>query len=405
MTYPAKVFRILIASPSDVQEEREQIVRIIQEWNDSNSFDRKVVLLPLRWETHAAPELGTRPQELINRDVVDHCDLALGVFWTRIGSPTGIAESGTIEEIERVGNSGKIVMLYFSKGKIEPEQINMDQWLKLKEFKKQTYPNGLVEHYSDIVDFRTKLSRQLDQKIKFLIATENSEGGSLKVSDLSKPKIELKLINAADQRVYENGATVERTLIHFSNKAKVPDFSTEKDKKNKKQEESTSGLLINLESDNKEYYREYLDYIHQINLFSAFKLSVLNPSSIAIRDIYIEIKIPKTEGLKITLNKIKEPPKKKNFYYGDLSAAFVDKINVDETDNFYTITYSPEALQPKREIRPNTNLFIGAKSTTNLKMDIRMYADCFSEPVDQKYNLKFSVKEVEVDALDVIPMP
>src|SRR5438270_8352332 len=40
---------------------------------------------PLRWETHTAPEYGRRPQEVINRQIVDHCDFLVGVFWTRVG--------------------------------------------------------------------------------------------------------------------------------------------------------------------------------------------------------------------------------------------------------------------------------------------------------------------------------
>jgi hypothetical protein len=114
MAYDSRVYRILIASPSDVEDERETIVRLIQEWNDLNSYTRHVTLLPLRWETHAAPNYGTRPQEVINRAIVDDCDLLVGVFWTRIGSPTGVADSGTLEEIERVGKAGKPIMLYFS---------------------------------------------------------------------------------------------------------------------------------------------------------------------------------------------------------------------------------------------------------------------------------------------------
>jgi hypothetical protein len=114
MSYGARVFRILTASPSDVEDERELAVRTIQEWNDLHSADRRGVLLPLRWETHSAPRYGERPQEVINRQVVDHADLLIGVFWTRVGTPTGIAESGTLEEIERVAAEGKLVMLYFS---------------------------------------------------------------------------------------------------------------------------------------------------------------------------------------------------------------------------------------------------------------------------------------------------
>ena len=115
MAYDSKVYRVLIATPSDVEEEREIITNAIQNWNDLYSFSKKVVLLPLKWETHTAPDYGERPQEIINKAIVDDCDILVGCFWTRIGSPTGEEESGTIEEIKKVSESGKPVMLYFSK--------------------------------------------------------------------------------------------------------------------------------------------------------------------------------------------------------------------------------------------------------------------------------------------------
>lgn len=168
MPYDSRAYRILIASPSDVEEEREIAVRVIQEWNDLYSHTRRVVLLPLRWETHTAPEYGVRPQEVINRAIVDQCDLLLGVFWTRIGTPTGVAMSGTLEEIERVAKAGKPVMLYFSRKGIDPELLNFDQIGKLKDFKLRTYPNALVESYKSDIEFRDKLSRQLELKVRDL---------------------------------------------------------------------------------------------------------------------------------------------------------------------------------------------------------------------------------------------
>jgi hypothetical protein len=122
--------------------------------------------LPLRWETHAAPDYGTRPQEVINRAIVDECDLLVGIFWTRIGSPTGAAESGTLEEIERVGKAGKPIMLYFSKVGIDPDRIEVAQIDKLKAFKEKSYPQGLVENYRTHIEFRDKFSRQLELKIR-----------------------------------------------------------------------------------------------------------------------------------------------------------------------------------------------------------------------------------------------
>jgi hypothetical protein len=174
LSYEAKVFRVLIASPSDVDEERELVAQVIQSWNDLHSANRKVVLLPLRWETHSAPEYGVRPQEAINRAIVNDCDLLVGIFWTRIGSPTGVADSGTLEEIDRVGKSGKPVMLYFSRVPVDPEGLDLKQVEKLKEFRLNTYPKGLVESYRNRAEFRDKINRQLEMKVRELQENETS---------------------------------------------------------------------------------------------------------------------------------------------------------------------------------------------------------------------------------------
>ena len=98
----------------DVAEERQVIREMIHEWNDINSARSKVMLTPIGWETHTSPELGVRPQELINQRLLVDCDLLIGVFWTRLGSPTGNEASGTVEEIHRHLNAGKPAMIYFS---------------------------------------------------------------------------------------------------------------------------------------------------------------------------------------------------------------------------------------------------------------------------------------------------
>lgn len=168
MSYESTVYRILIASPSDVDEEREVASRIIQDWNDLNSFSKKIVLLPVKWETHSSPSYGVRPQEAINKQIVDDCDLLIGFFWTKIGTPTGEDLSGTIEEIKRVSLAGKPVMLYFSKRGKDPSQIDIKQLESLNNFKDEVYKVALVENYNSLVDFRDKITRQLEMKIREL---------------------------------------------------------------------------------------------------------------------------------------------------------------------------------------------------------------------------------------------
>jgi hypothetical protein len=77
----ARVLNILIASPSDVSEERDIVEKIIHEWNATHFLQSGMLLHPIRWETHAYPASGDRPQAIINRQIVKSGDILNRDFW------------------------------------------------------------------------------------------------------------------------------------------------------------------------------------------------------------------------------------------------------------------------------------------------------------------------------------
>jgi len=213
MPYQATVFRVMIASPSDVENERRLIPEVIQEWNSVNSFEKRIVLIPMRWETDSAPIMGDRPQEIINKQVLKDCDLLVGIFWTRIGTPTGESVSGTVEEIEKHIDAGKPVMLYFSFAEVPPDSIEPEQYEELKAFRKKCKAEGLIETYKNLDEFRNKFAHQLpllinkDEyfKVETLASTiiESSDLGieeTAPTPDLSPEAKEL-LIEASQDRM------------------------------------------------------------------------------------------------------------------------------------------------------------------------------------------------------------
>ena len=173
MAYQATVYRILIASPSDVADERRAIPGILQQWNRDNSFHLKTVLEAVKWETHCTPEMGDRPQEIVNRQVVRDCDVLVGVFWTKLGSPTGKAESGTVEEIQEFIATGKPAMLYFSKVPAALADVDMEQWKRLQSFQSECQSKGLVYAYETLDELRDLLRSHLGRTVQKL-NTENT---------------------------------------------------------------------------------------------------------------------------------------------------------------------------------------------------------------------------------------
>ena len=176
MSYAATVFKVMIASPGDVSAERSIVREVLSEWNVVNADLRRQVLLPVGWETHSVPEMGDRPQAIINKQILHDCDLLVGVFWTRIGTATGEYASGTVEEIEEHVKTGRPAMLYFSSAPVMPDSVDPDQYRRLKDFRQSCQSRGLYEPYTDVQDFRNKFYRQLQLKVN-RDAYFRSEGG------------------------------------------------------------------------------------------------------------------------------------------------------------------------------------------------------------------------------------
>lgn len=163
MAFQNTAFRVAIASPSDVPEERRILRQALHDWNAAHSMIRKIVLLPIGWDTDTFRLMGARAQEQINQQIILNADLLIAVFWTRLGSPTGRAASGTVEEIKEFRSADKPVMLYFSNAPVLETSVEPKQYKALRAFRKrcERSENGLVTTYESVVDLREKFSQQL----------------------------------------------------------------------------------------------------------------------------------------------------------------------------------------------------------------------------------------------------
>jgi hypothetical protein len=168
MPFQSRTYRVLIASPSDLPKARRATADAINEWNALNAAAEESVLLPVRWETHAIPESGIRPQDAINRQLVSESDILLGLFWTKIGTATGVASSGTVEEIDQFVASGRPALLYFSNEPIAPGKIDTTRLAQLRDFKRETHEQALVWHFNSDDELRQLVVRHLTQQIRIL---------------------------------------------------------------------------------------------------------------------------------------------------------------------------------------------------------------------------------------------
>ena len=105
-----KVTRVFIASPGDLNAEREVFPDVIERVNRIKAKSKGILLEAVGWED-TLPGRG-RPQEKINEDVKSS-HLLIMLLWKRWGSATGEYSSGFEEEYEVACANDKEIWLYF----------------------------------------------------------------------------------------------------------------------------------------------------------------------------------------------------------------------------------------------------------------------------------------------------
>lgn len=137
------ILSVFVASPSDVDEERNRLEDVIREFNKLWSRQLGIRLELIRWETDAYPSFGEDPQSVINAQIPEDFDLFIGIMWYRFGTRTARAGSGTVEEFRRAKDrydadpDSLQIMIYFkdSPAPVSPTQLDADQLAEVSGFR------------------------------------------------------------------------------------------------------------------------------------------------------------------------------------------------------------------------------------------------------------------------------
>ncbi len=159
-------YRIFIASPGGLEQERERFRTRLLSFTEKHAEPNGALYHPVGWE-ETLPSAG-RPQELINEDL-RQCDFAVFVLHNRWGTSSGPDyTSGTEEEwhvAEKLYEEGKIrnIMLFFKK--VDDAQLKDpgQQLQKVLDFKAKIESGRkyLFKAYSGIDDFDDILEKHL----------------------------------------------------------------------------------------------------------------------------------------------------------------------------------------------------------------------------------------------------
>lgn len=155
-----RFFKVFLASPSDLTDERMAAKRVVDEFNGQLAEKLGYQAELVGWED-TLPGMG-RPQALINRDL-DGCDLFVGLLWKRWGTPpdnSGAYTSGFEEEfrlsVDRFEREQRPeIHLLLKDIEAAALQDPGDQLRRVQEFRKQVFSERrlLAKTFADLSAF------------------------------------------------------------------------------------------------------------------------------------------------------------------------------------------------------------------------------------------------------------
>lgn len=176
-----KQLGIFVASPSDVSEEREMVRNAIRDYNSIVGVNQGVHCRFIGWEDNVHSSMGNDGQDVINSQVGDDYDIFLCILWTKLGSPTPRALSGTVEEYDRAlarykkDPSNVHIGFYLKTDPIAPEEIDPDQ-LKLKnDFVAKVRSDGCLTINVSSDDFEKRIMKEITSIVTNLLISEKEQ--------------------------------------------------------------------------------------------------------------------------------------------------------------------------------------------------------------------------------------
>jgi formylglycine-generating enzyme required for sulfatase activity len=171
--HQASILRIVVASPSDVQAERKALSSVVDELNHGIARDRGLQLSITRWEDDAYAGFHPQgPQGLIDAILrIDDCDIFIGMFWKRFGTPVHDAKSGTAHEFQRAYDAWlqqrrPHIMMFFNQTPYMPQtSAEAEQGREVLAFRESFPQEGLWWPYQGEAEFQGLVRRHLTQFI------------------------------------------------------------------------------------------------------------------------------------------------------------------------------------------------------------------------------------------------
>lgn len=209
-----QLIKVFIASPGDVSDQRDEVEKIIWDWNNEHTDSTNVILMPIRWENNSSAyyAIDKDGQAVINEQILKTSDILIAIFGNRIGTRTKNNKSGTVEEINVFYEQhSRGVGIFFVDTKASDELLEERKIVLLYKKHLSKHERGLYQTYDDR-NIRHFISKQVRELINAPIDAQEKKADDKK---------EIQFQNMFDDLEFDNDEqlffvfTVEKEIRYF----------------------------------------------------------------------------------------------------------------------------------------------------------------------------------------------
>lgn len=214
-----KQCNVFISSPGDLKEERQIISKCLEQMKMPG-----VVFKPIQWEKDLPNTSLSPPQPLINETLLSKADILVGVFSTKFGTKTEVADSGTVEEIETFIAQEKPVILYFYNRNVATDDLTekeLQELLKIKEFKRKYADKHIYSVINSKDELLSALERDIQYNMKQILLQSSSNANQKTIRKTTAKKVTTSRQSKASKSPWYRDSIAELINKYLSRK-RVP---------------------------------------------------------------------------------------------------------------------------------------------------------------------------------------
>ena len=199
-----------------------------------------------------------------------------------------------------------------------------------------------------------------------------------------EPRFSLDLFDRETGQSYGETHSLRCTLLEVPLKKDIPDY------------EERDGGFLQMHGVNRHYYRDLVKFTAANDFLRPVSIALQNKSSVVANDVRLLIEVEDTDGEIEFIEESdlpREPVSRDIFPYHRIPEInFRPDIEVTRKGNKWIIECSFGKVQPKQTARLSDDLYVGKKSSGEVTIDGKIYADNLSAPAPIRFTLHFETE-------------